>query len=121
VFTEGKCAIQLPFASRISDSRISDSRICDGRGFFREFQRHAFGHRSRPRASCKPVGAQQLQIKAGILANRMRDRGVLVSTDGPFHNVLKIKPPLVFTTANADRFVETLGRVLGEDGAHVRN
>ncbi|MCK7493449.1 MAG: hypothetical protein MZW92_20245 [Comamonadaceae bacterium] len=32
----------------------------------------------------------------------MRDRGVLVSTDGPFHNVLKIKPPLCFTARDAD-------------------
>jgi 4-aminobutyrate aminotransferase-like enzyme len=44
----------------------------------------------------------------------MRDQGVLVSTDGPFHNVLKIKPPMCFTTADADRLVETLDRVLRE-------
>jgi 4-aminobutyrate aminotransferase-like enzyme len=37
-----------------------------------------------------------------------------VSTDGPFHNVLKIKPPLCFTAADADRLVETLDRVLRE-------
>jgi 4-aminobutyrate aminotransferase-like enzyme len=52
--------------------------------------------------------------EAGVIVNRMRDRGVLVSTDGPFHNVIKIKPPLVFTTADADRLVETMDRVLGE-------
>ena len=34
--------------------------------------------------------------EAGYVANRMRDLGVLVSTDGPDHNVLKIKPPLCF-------------------------
>jgi 4-aminobutyrate aminotransferase-like enzyme len=44
----------------------------------------------------------------------MRDRGVLVSTDGPYHNVIKIKPPLVFSIQDADRLVETLDRVLGE-------
>ena len=38
----------------------------------------------------------------------MRDAGVLLSTDGPFDNVLKIKPPLVFTEADAEFFVETL-------------
>ena len=51
---------------------------------------------------------------AGIVANRMRDRGVLVSTDGPFHNVLKIKPPLVFTVRDADLLVAALDHVLGE-------
>ncbi len=58
----------------------------------------------------EPAGAA-----AGYAANRMRDCGVLVSTDGPDHNVLKLKPPMCFTTADADRVVETLDRILGED------
>jgi len=53
--------------------------------------------------------------EAAHVANRMRDRGVLVSTDGPFRNVLKIKPPLVFGEADADQLVSTLDVVLGED------
>ena len=51
---------------------------------------------------------------ADIVANRMRDQGVLVSTDGPFHNVLKIKPPMCFTARDADRLVSTLDGVLRE-------
>jgi 4-aminobutyrate aminotransferase-like enzyme len=39
----------------------------------------------------------------------------LISTDGPDHNVLKIKPPLVFTIEDADRFADTLDSVLGEN------
>jgi 4-aminobutyrate aminotransferase-like enzyme/Ser/Thr protein kinase RdoA (MazF antagonist) len=46
---------------------------------------------------------------------RLRDLGLLISLDGPLHNVLKIKPPLVFTTENADRFVDALELVLHED------
>jgi 4-aminobutyrate aminotransferase-like enzyme len=49
------------------------------------------------------------------IVERLRDLGLLISLDGPLHNVLKIKPPLVFTAKNADRFVETLDRVLHED------
>jgi 4-aminobutyrate aminotransferase-like enzyme len=45
---------------------------------------------------------------------RMRDRNVLLSTDGPDHNVIKIKPPLVFSTADADLLVEGLDDVLSE-------
>jgi 4-aminobutyrate aminotransferase-like enzyme len=45
----------------------------------------------------------------------MKQRGILLSTDGPFHNVIKIKPPLVFTEANADFLVSTLGKILAED------
>jgi 4-aminobutyrate aminotransferase-like enzyme len=53
--------------------------------------------------------------QASYIANRMRDRGILLSTDGPFHNVLKIKPPLLFTEANADHLVSTLDNILQED------
>jgi len=45
----------------------------------------------------------------------MRDHGVLISTDGPLHNVLKIKPPLVFTREDADYLLHCLGKVLEED------
>lgn len=51
----------------------------------------------------------------------MREKGVLVSTDGPLHNVLKIKPPLVFTGDDADHLVTTLDTVLAEGyGGGVR-
>ena len=63
----------------------------------------------RDRTTLEPAGEE-----ADRVASRMRERGVLVSTDGPFHNVLKIKPPLVFTTADADQLVATLDHVLGE-------
>ena len=49
------------------------------------------------------------------LVERMRDRGILLSTDGPLHNVVKIKPPLVFDEDDADRLVSNLDEVLGED------
>jgi 4-aminobutyrate aminotransferase-like enzyme len=54
---------------------------------------------------------------AAELANRAAERGVLLSTDGPFHNVMKIKPPLVFSDADVDRLVETIEAVLAEVAA----
>ena len=53
--------------------------------------------------------------EASYVINRMRDHGILISTDGPLHNVLKIKPPLCFSATDADRLVETLDLVLAED------
>ena len=50
---------------------------------------------------------------AGDVANGLRDLGVLVSTDGPADNVLKIKPPLVFGVSEADLLVDSMHRVLG--------
>ena len=48
------------------------------------------------------------------VVNRMRARGVLMSADGPDHNVLKIKPPLVFNEDNAAELAATLDFVLGD-------
>ncbi len=52
---------------------------------------------------------------ATYVVERMKDHGILLSTDGPDHNVIKIKPPLVFTEGDADRVVEVMDRVLSED------
>jgi 4-aminobutyrate aminotransferase-like enzyme len=56
------------------------------------------------------------------LVNRAAEQGVLLSTDGPDHDVIKIKPPLVFSARDADRLVETVDAVLGEisSGAPAR-
>ena len=58
---------------------------------------------------------EPLATQTGYLANRMKDHGILMSIDGPDHNVLKIKPPLVFTKENANELLFYLERILGED------
>ena len=62
-----------------------------------------------------PVTLEPAANEASYTINRMRDHGILMSTDGPLHNVLKLKPPMCFSAADADRLVETLDRILGED------
>jgi 4-aminobutyrate aminotransferase-like enzyme len=42
------------------------------------------------------------------LVNRMAARGILLATDGPFHNVIKIKPPMVLTADDVDMAVRVL-------------
>ena len=51
---------------------------------------------------------------ADAAVQRMRDRGILLSTDGPDHNVIKMKPPLVFSEADADLLVSNLDQILSE-------
>ncbi|MBK7477066.1 MAG: aminotransferase class III-fold pyridoxal phosphate-dependent enzyme [Haliscomenobacter sp.] len=63
-----------------------------------------------------PISLEPATIQASYLANRMRELGVLMSTDGPYNNVLKIKPPMVFGKKEADFVLQMLERVLGEDG-----
>lgn len=53
--------------------------------------------------------------EASFIVDRMRDYGILMGTDGPLHNVVKIRPSMVLTKANADQIVDTLGRILEED------
>jgi 4-aminobutyrate aminotransferase-like enzyme len=49
---------------------------------------------------------------AADVVNHMREHGVLVSTDGPADNVLKIKPPIVFDRADADVLCAALDHAL---------
>ncbi len=53
--------------------------------------------------------------QASYIAERMKQEGILISTDGPYHNVLKIKPPLVFNKSNADHLLSTLKQILAEN------
>ena len=46
--------------------------------------------------------------EAQTIVNQMKNIGFLLSTDGPNHNIIKIKPPLVFNKKNADELVEKI-------------
>ncbi len=53
--------------------------------------------------------------EADYIINRMRDHGILISTDGPLYNVLKLKPPMVITADNADEIISVLDKILSDD------
>ena len=53
--------------------------------------------------------------QASYLANRMKDKGILMSTDGPLHNVIKIKPPMCFNMEDAKSVLKNLELVFEED------
>jgi 4-aminobutyrate aminotransferase-like enzyme len=55
--------------------------------------------------------------QASYLKNRLRERRILIGTDGPHDNVLKIRPPMTFDRAAADTLLEELADLLREDGA----
>jgi 4-aminobutyrate aminotransferase-like enzyme/Ser/Thr protein kinase RdoA (MazF antagonist) len=57
--------------------------------------------------------------QASYVVNRLREEGILAGTDGPHHNVIKLRPPLVFSEKDAALFVATLDEVLGEDAAQA--
>jgi 4-aminobutyrate aminotransferase-like enzyme/Ser/Thr protein kinase RdoA (MazF antagonist) len=63
----------------------------------------------RDRETLEPAAAE-----ASYVVDRMRELGILLGTDGPHHNVVKIRPPMPFTRENGALLVAALDRVLGE-------
>jgi 4-aminobutyrate aminotransferase-like enzyme/Ser/Thr protein kinase RdoA (MazF antagonist) len=64
----------------------------------------------RDRETLDPAGSE-----ASFVSNRMREHGILIGTDGPYHNVLKIRPPMPFDDVDAERLVGTLEGILRDD------
>lgn len=80
------------------DERIGDVR---GAGLFTGVEIVAEG------MSRRPDGALALR-----LVNDLRRNRVLISAAGPDANVLKVRPPIIFTTDHVDHFMSVFDRVL---------
>jgi 4-aminobutyrate aminotransferase-like enzyme len=50
--------------------------------------------------------------RASAAVNRAKDLGVLLGTDGPHDNVIKIRPPMTFRREHSDLLVNVLDRAL---------
>jgi 4-aminobutyrate aminotransferase-like enzyme len=61
----------------------------------------------RDRETLEPATAE-----ASDVVNRLREEGILIGTDGPHHNVLKIRPPMPFNTEDADVLASTLASLV---------
>jgi len=59
------------------------------------------------------TGSEPATKLAGKWVNALRQAHILVGTDGPHDNVLKIKPPLCFDRSDADIFISNL-RMIAE-------
>ena len=53
--------------------------------------------------------------KAVYLVNRMKELGVLMSNDGIDKNVIKIKPPLIFSIEDSKKLIILLEKVFAEN------
>lgn len=54
---------------------------------------------------------RQAPAAAQYIREGLKSRGVLVSTDGPFNSIIKMKPPLCFGIREADQLVSELRKV----------
>ncbi|MFN0119148.1 MAG: aminotransferase class III-fold pyridoxal phosphate-dependent enzyme [Blastocatellia bacterium] len=122
------CAAGLAVLDVMRDENLQDNALAVGRhwleGLRDLMRRHAIigdvrgsglflgVELVRDRVTLEPADTE-----ASYVVNRLREAGILAGTDGPYHNVIKLRPPLVFTTADADFFTATLDRILQEDAA----
>jgi 4-aminobutyrate aminotransferase-like enzyme len=69
------------------------------------------------------IGVEMVSDTAGLepdaaraidVVNRLKDRGFLTSNAGAHRNVLKIRPPLVFSQDDADAFVDAFDETLAD-------
>ncbi len=65
----------------------------------------------RDRKNLEPAAEE-----ADYVMNRMRDHGILLGTEGPYHNVIKIRPPMPFDEENSDFSIDVMRKVLKEIG-----
>ena len=56
-----------------------------------------------------PAGARAKRI-----VNGLRERAVLIGSEGPAGNVLKLRPPLCFGSEHVDRVIAALAEVLSD-------
>ena len=117
------CAIGLAVLDVIEEEKLRENALAVGNhllaGLRRLQEKHPLIGDARGRGLY--IGVELVRdretlepadTEAHAIVNGMKERGILLSTDGPLHNVLKIKPPLVFTRENADFLVATLDEVL---------
>ena len=57
---------------------------------------------------------------AAYIKNRMRENRILIGTEGPADNVLKIRPPLTFDRDGVDVTVHALEKIIEEVGSRIR-
>jgi 4-aminobutyrate aminotransferase-like enzyme/Ser/Thr protein kinase RdoA (MazF antagonist) len=124
------CAVGLAVLDVVRDEALQDRALRVGKYWMTELKKLQDCHRliGDVRGSGLFVGVDLVRNRetrepateeAGYVVNRLRERGILAGTDGPYDNVIKLRPPLIFSESDADLFIATLESILQEDGAQA--
>ena len=116
------CAIGLSVLEVIEEEKLQENAKIVGdyyMSLFKELQKE-FDAIGDVRGSGLFIGVELVKNKelephtelAQHIKNELRKRHILISTDGPYDNVLKTKPPLCFTKENAKHVVDTVREIL---------
>ena len=126
------CAIGIAVLDIIEDTNLQEQALKTGNYLLRELQvlqtRHerigdvrGLGLFLGLEVVSNKENKQPRKDLAKYIVERMKDHGILLSTDGPNDNVIKIKPPLVFEEKDATRLVGALDNILKEDFISYNN
>jgi 4-aminobutyrate aminotransferase-like enzyme len=114
------CAIGLAVLDVVQEEQLQSHALAVGDHLLeglKELQRHHDVIRE-VRGSGLFIGVELIRngqpatTDAEDIVNRMREEGILLGTDGPHHNVLKIRPPMPFSHTDADFLLAVLGRAI---------
>ena len=106
------CAIGLAVLEVVQEEKLQAHALEVGEHLLNELrtlqQRHDFIRDVR--GSGLFLGVELSDPKmAHRIVNALREQAILIGTDGPLHNVLKIRPPMPFSLSDADHLLSTLG------------
>jgi 4-aminobutyrate aminotransferase-like enzyme len=122
------CAVGLAVLDVLQDERLQENALRVGRSWIaalKDLQRK-YSLIGDVRGSGLFLGLdlvlsretrEPAPLQASYVVNRLRDERILTGTDGPHHNVVKLRPPLIFSEADAMHFCSTLELILREDPA----
>jgi 4-aminobutyrate aminotransferase-like enzyme len=120
------CAVGLAVLDVVRDEALQENALRIGQLLIREFRELQRRHPliGDVRGSGLFLGLDLVLSQttreaapdhASYVVNRLREEGILAGTDGPHHNVIKLRPPLIFSESDAAYFCATLDRLLRED------
>jgi len=124
------CAAGLAVLDVVRDEQLQQNALTVGSAWMRELQslQAQFPILGDVRSSGLFLGLDLVDDRstrapatnrAAYVVNRLRDPAILAGTDGPHHNVIKLRPPLIFSKADAALFTSTLAEILREDPVQV--
>ena len=110
------CAIGLAVLEVVQEESLQQHALRVGQGLLEGLRRLQQRHSliADVRGSGLFLGVELVRddapatAEANRIVNLMREHGILIGTDGPHHNVLKIRPPMAFSHTDADHLLTTL-------------
>ncbi len=117
------CAAGLAVLEAIEEENLQENAGLVGDYFLKELKKLQKSHRliGDVRGLGLFIGVELVKDRktrlpatkeAELIAEKMKKNKILVTTEGPYHQVLKIKPAIIFNQDNVDLFVETLDKIL---------